>query len=217
MSTYSPGSQSAAIRGIPEVNFNPTRHLWKMILGLVVAVLAVAGSVGGLGKLYFDRSAEASRRADAERQAKIRLHQLQFKMILSSIGENKNARLSDTEKSRYSSMLQDITYEDVKSLLNTINPNQDRRDLELLTSSNQLEELDAVTGLKWNNGRPAQIRFIKRKNPALNFQMIDVYSAPPDACNSKVIPLGTSSNATVEICESHLNERLEIIVIQTTD
>jgi len=213
MSTYSPGSQSAAIRGIPEVNFNPTRHLWKMILGLVVAVLAVAGSVGGLGKLYFDRSAEASRRADAEREAKIRLHQLQFKMILSSIGANKNGDLSEREKSLYSSMLQDITYEDVKSLLDPIHPNHDQQDLDFLKHSNQVEEVQQVTDLKWNNGGTAQIRFFKRKNPALNFQTIDVKSSPPDPCNSKVIPLGTSSNATVEICETHLRKRLEIIVI----
>jgi hypothetical protein len=184
-----------------------------MILGLVVAVLAVAGSVWGLGKLYFDRSAEVSRRADAERKAKTRLHQLQFKMILSSIGANKNGDLSEREKMLYSSMLQDISYEDVKSLLDPIHPNQDQRNLDVLMSSNEVEEVQRVTDLKWNNGGTAQIRFFKRKNPALNFQTIDVKSSPPDACNSKVIPLGTSSNATVEICESHLSERLEIIVI----
>jgi hypothetical protein len=184
-----------------------------MIFGVVLACLAVGGSVGGLGKLYFDRSAETSRRAAEEREAKTKLHQLQFKMILSSIGENKNAKLSDREKSLYSSMLQDITYEDVKSLLDPIQPNQDRRDLDFLIRNNQLEQVEHVKGLQWDNGKPAQIRFIKRKDLALNFQMIDVFSAEPDACNSKVIPLGTSSNATVEICESHLSQRLEIIVI----
>jgi hypothetical protein len=87
----------------------------------------------------------------------------------------------------------------------------------LLIHNDQVEIVDKVTDLKWNNGRVVQIKFIKRKNPSLDFQKIDLYSAPPDSCSSKVIPLGNSSNATVEICESHLDQRLEITVIHPTE
>ena len=120
-------------------------------------------------------------------------------------------------KQMYTSMLQDITYDDVKSLLDPIGANQDRQDLDSLIRNDQVEAVDKVTDLKWNNGRPVQIRFIKRRNPSLDFQKIDLFSAAPDSCRSKVIPLGNSSNATVEICESHLDQRLEIIVIHPTE
>ena len=214
MTTNSPGTQSTSIQNIPKVRFKGTPHLWDMVLGVVLACLAVTASLTGLGKWYFDKSADESKRAAEAREAKIKLHQLQFKMFLSSIVENRNTTLTDQEKQMYTSLLQDISYEDVKSLLDPIDFNSDRQNLDFLIHNNELEPINSVTGLQWNNGSPAQIRFIKKKNAALDFQKIDLYSPAPDACSSKVIPLGNSSNATVEVCESHLSQRLEIIVIQ---
>jgi hypothetical protein len=217
MTTDSPGPQSTSIQGIPKVRFKATPHFWEMVLGIVVACITVVGSVTGVGKWYFAKSAEDSSKAEEARKATTKLHQVQFKMFLSSIVESKNTKFTDDEKRMYSSMLQDITYEDVKSLLDPIHFNRDRQDLDFLIDNNQVEPIDTVTDLKWNNGSPAQIRFIRRKNPSLDFQKIDLFSAAPDACSSKVIPLGNSSNATVEICESHLSQKLEIIVIQPTE
>ena len=218
MTTNLPGPQSTSIQNIPKVRFKPTPHLWEMVFGIVLACLAVIGSLAGFGKWYVNKSAENATKAAEARKAKIELHQLQFKMFLSSIVENKNTRLTDADKQMYTSMLQDITYEDVKSLLDPIGANKDHQDLDLLIRNDQVNEtVDKVTDIKWNNGSPVQIRFIKRKNPSLDFQKIDLFSAPPDSCRSKVIPLGNSSNATVEICESHLDKRLEIIVIHPTE
>jgi hypothetical protein len=213
MTTNSPAPPSASIQGISKVRFKAAPHLWEMVLGVVLACIAVIGSLAGVVKWYFDTSAENSRKAAEAREARIRLHQLQFKMFLSSIVENKNTKLTDQEKQMYTSLLQDISYEDVKSLLDSIHFNDDRRNLDLLIKNNEVERVDSVTALRWNNDSPAQILFIKKRNASLDFQKIDLYSSPPDACSSKVIPLGNSSNATVEICESHLNQRLEIIVI----
>ena len=204
---------SSTIQALPKVRFNAAPHFWEMVLGIVVACVVVVGSLSVLVNWYLNKSAEKSKNAAEARQAEIQLHQLQFKMILSAL-ENQNTKFTDQEKRMYSSLLQDITFEDVKSLMDPIEHNNDRQDLNLLIQGNQLEKVDSVTGLKWNNGSPAQIRFLKRKNPFLDFRKIDVQSAPPDGCNSKVIPLGNSSNVTVEICESHLSKQLEIIVIQ---
>ena len=204
---------SSTIQAFPKVRFNAAPHFWEMVFGIVVACVAVVGSLTVLGKWYFNKSAENSKNAAEAREAETKLHQLQFKMILKSL-ENQNAEFTDQEKQKYTSLLQDITYEDVKSLLDSIHYNEDRRDLNLLIQGNQVERAGGVDGLRWNNGKPAQIRFIKKRNPLLDFRKIDVSSADSDPCSSKVIPLGNSSNVTVEICESHLGERLEIIVIQ---
>ncbi len=217
MATDSPLPQPVTIKGISKVMLKGTPHLWQMALGLIVACIAVTSSMAGLGKWYVEKSAENVNTAAEAREARIKLHQLQFKMILRSIVENKNPKLTDQDKQLYTSLLQDISYEDVKSLLEDIKFNADRRDLDLLIKNNQVEARDGVTDIKWNNGWPAQIRFMKRKNMSLDFQKIDVYSAPPDACSSKVIPLGNSSTASVQICESHLNQRLELIVIQDSE
>lgn len=214
MSTDSPVPQPVIIKGIPKVTVKGTPHLWQMILSLVAACIVVIGSLVGLGKWYIDRTAANSNTAAKEREARI-IHQLQFKMILRSI--SKNTKPTDEEKQLYSRLLQDISYEDVKSLLDGIDANRDQRDLDLLIQNDQIEKGDKVTDLQWNNGSPAQIRFFKRKNTSLDFQKIDVLSAPPDACSSKVIPLGNSSTATVQICESHLNQKLELIVIQNAE
>jgi len=217
MVTDSPLPQPATLKGIPKVAIKGTPHLRQMILSLAAVCIVLIGSLAGLGKLYLDKTEANANAAAKERKARIKLHQAQFKMILRSIIENKNTNLTDEEKQRYSALLRDISYEDVKSLLDDIHANGDQRDLNLLKNSNDVVASgDTVTGLQWNNGSPAQIRFFK-KNTSLDFQKIDLSSAPPDPCKSKVIPLGDGSPATVEICESHLNQRLELIVIQNSE
>jgi hypothetical protein len=217
MATHLPLPQPIKIKGIPKVTLKGPPHLWQMILSLVAACIVLIGGLVGLGKLYLDRTEASSNAAAKEREARIKLHQAQFQVILRSIVENKNTKLTNEEKQRYSSLLQDISYEDVKSLLDGLRVNSDRRDLDVLKNNNEVEPGEKVTDLQWNNGSPAQIRFFKRKNMSLDFQKIDVYSAPPDSCSSKVIPLGDSSTATVQICESHLSQKLELIVIQNSE
>jgi hypothetical protein len=112
MITNSPGPQSTSIQGIPKVSSKTTPHLWEMVIGIVLACVAVIGVLVGLGNWYLNKSAENSRKAAEAREAKTQLHQLQFKMFLSSIVENKNTNFTDADKQMYTSMLQDITYDD---------------------------------------------------------------------------------------------------------
>jgi hypothetical protein len=217
MAIDSPLPPPVTMTGVPKITLNRTPHLRWMILSLVAACVVLIAGLLGLGKLYIEKTEANSNAAAKEREARIKLHQVQFQMILRSIVENKNTTLTSEQKQLYSSQLQEISYEDIKSLLDDLPFNSDRRNLDVLKNSSEVEPGEKVTGLQWNNGSPAQIRFFKRKNMSLDFQKIDVYSTPPDSCSSKVIPLGDSSTATVQICESHLNQKLELIVIQNSE
>lgn len=195
-----------SVKGIP--------HVWQVALGIAMACIAIVGSLASLGKWYVDKTAQTLNAAADAREAKITSHQLQFKMVLKSIVEN-DKELTEEQKKLYSGLMSDISYQDVKSLLDSIPYNRDHRSLNALLRDNEVEQTQKVTGLVWNNGSPAQIRFIKARDQSLNFQNIDLFSDPPDVCNSKVIRLGGSANATVQVCENHLSRRLEMIVIKS--
>jgi predicted HicB family RNase H-like nuclease len=206
--------QSVKVHG--DVSVKGIPHLWQLALAITMASVAIVGSLAGLGKWYVDKTVEVLNAAADTREAKGDSHQLQFKMVLKSIVEN-SKEMTEEQKKLYSGLLSEVKYEDVKDLLASIPFNKDRRSLNALLREKQVEQTEKVTGLSWNNGSPAQIRFIARKDPSLNFQNIDLYSDPPDACSSKVIQLGSTSSATVQVCESHLDRKLEMIVIRNTE
>src|SRR5215470_16542960 len=98
MATDSPFPQPVRIKRIPKLALNGTPHLWQMILSLVAASFVLVGGVAGLGKLYIDRTEANSNAVAKEREARIKLHQVQFQMILRSIVENNKTKLTDQEK-----------------------------------------------------------------------------------------------------------------------
>jgi len=229
MSANSPAQhpQRVILEGIPEVQVKGVPHVWQMAAALIIATVTIITTLAGMGKWYLDKTVETLNRSAESRDLKLNAdlnkmvnpvaqHQIQFKMILGSIVANAK-ELTEDQKKLYSDLLKDITYQDVKSLLDGIPQNKERRSLNALIRDQQVEQTNKLTGLVWNDGKsPVQIRFIKKKNPTLDLSKIDLYSDPPSPCSSKVIQLnnGSTAAATVQVCDAHLDQRLELIVIR---
>ncbi|MFL6212040.1 MAG: hypothetical protein ACJ74W_24545 [Pyrinomonadaceae bacterium] len=204
--------QHVQIMGIPP--------LWQMIVTLVGVAAVIIGSLGTAGAWYLKTSLEATESKISETLTKslgpVNQRQAEFKMIVSLL-VSKSTELTPEEKQSYSNLLSKITYEDVKSLLQQQPAHAEKRSLNQLIQDKEVEQVGKTARLVWDGDKPAQVRYIKLNNPALDLSRIDLYSdSDSSPCRSKVLQSLEPSNATVQVCEAHLDSdrRLELIIIK---
>jgi len=228
--------QRVAVDTIPAVRVQGVPTLWQMASWLVGVAIFIIGTLLTAGGLYLNKSLEATESKLNESITKTRMDisenisksvdpinekQAGFKLIISLL-VSRNKELTADEKQTYSTMLSKISYEDAKNLLQGTPKNDDRRSLESLIRNKQVEPTfpNKQTGLVWNDGKsPAQVRYFTLKDPNLDLSRIDLYSEGSDPCSSKVLQLPDVPNATVQICEAHLNsdQRLELIIVKNAE
>lgn len=215
-STPSPNSstnvQRIAIDGMPS-RLQILMWLGSTAIGIVIAIT-------GFGAVYLNKSLEAteSRLSNTVRDtmSPVNEKESQLRFIVGFLVE-KNTAFTPEEKKIFSELLKKINYEDFNDLLRKIPEQAKREPLDELIKSHRVEEVRRVTGLVWGNGDPAQIRYIRSKDPSLDLRNVDFYTTDDDPCESKNLDalLGTP-NVSAKVCDSHMNStrHLELIVVQ---
>jgi len=148
-----------------------------------------------------------------EKQAEFKFQLDEFKLLVSLLSTK--SALSPEDKESVNSVLRRISYEDVEPYVREKPKQAEARKLFQLKQDNEITQTDLVQGLVWDGDRPAQIRFIRVNNPALDLNKIDLYSDGPDGCRSKVLQSSKQAGNTVQVCEAHLNSNhnLEFTVV----
>ena len=183
---------------------------WKLI---TTAALIIT-TLGGFGAVFIRlslSSLEANLRgAISTSVAPLSERTVMFKMILADVINNKD--LSPEMRKFYTDALSKMSLGEVKSSFEP--PNSKKQSLDALEASHEVTRAGRIDGLKWNGDHGAQIRFFSTNDPKLDLRKIDLVSDPPNPCSSRVIRLPGVEDAVVQVCEAHLNNRLEVIVIR---
>jgi len=222
--------QRVTLEGIPKVQISGVPTFRQFLTSLILIAGVIITTLGGGGRWYLNKSLDVLESKlttgitkainDAvgpinEKQIALSEKQAALKVMVSFLVA-KNKDLTAREIDAFNINLSKISLEDVKSLFKPTPGHPERRSLNQLIRNKQLAQVGpTVTGLLWDGNHPAQVRYIKRTDPNLDLSKTELYSDPPDPCSSKILQLPDISNATVQVCEAHLDKdrRLEFIII----
>ncbi len=210
--------QHIVLDGTTQVKLTGVPSLLQVALSLIGTAILIISTLGGVGAVFLNKSLEAMESKINENLNKqlspVTQKQAEFKMIVSLL-VSKNKDLTADEKKSFNDLLSKIRYEDIKGLLETRDEHKDKKSLDSLIRDKKVEQVRKITGLTWDGNHPAQVRYIRKTDPALDLSNVEFYSEGPDPCRSRLLELYGTDNGTVQVCEAHLDSSrtLELVVV----
>jgi len=124
--------------------------------------------------------------------------------------------MTDKEREGFNKLLSRVRPDDLKRMMVVKDNNYQRRSLKALIDNNDVREIKRITGLTWNGGHPAQVRYIEPLNPNLNLSQVEFFSDGENGCWSEMLEGdGAFGDSTVQVCTSHMDSegRLELVIV----